>query len=115
MPVYNCAEYVAEAIQSILDQTFSNFELIIVDDKSTDETLEVTKIFSDKRIRLIEKPANTGYTESLNLGIELSRGHLIARMDGDDISMPQRFEKQVNFLFENPLVIVCLFLLKIKT
>ena len=107
MPVYNCAEYVAEAIQSILDQTFSNFELIIVDDKSTDETLEVTKIFSDKRIKLIEKPANTGYTESLNLGIELSRGELLARMDGDDISNLNRFEKQVSFFAKNQDVVVC--------
>ncbi|NEU06807.1 glycosyltransferase [Flavihumibacter sp. R14] len=107
MPVYNCGDYVAEAIQSILNQTFGDFELIIIDDQSTDHTREVVASFDDPRIRLIVKPKNSGYSISLNMGLELARGRFIARMDGDDISAGERFEKQVCFLNQNPQIAVC--------
>jgi glycosyltransferase involved in cell wall biosynthesis len=107
MPVYNCELYVSEAIESILNQTFRDFELIIIDDNSTDDTREIVRTFSDGRIRLIEKPINTGYTASLNMGINISHGVLIARMDGDDISNLNRFEKQVTLFAQHPDVVVC--------
>lgn len=107
MPVYNCANYVAEAIQSILNQTFGDFELIIIDDQSTDQTREVVTSFDDPRIRLIIKPKNSGYSTSLNMGLELARGRFIARMDGDDISASERFKKQVCFLNQNPQIALC--------
>lgn len=107
MPVYNCEKYVFEAVQSILNQTFTNFELIIIDDCSTDSTVELIKGVSDKRIKLIEKPINTGYTDSLNMGILIAKGKYVARMDGDDIALSERFAKQVLFLEKNPDVILC--------
>lgn len=107
MPVYNCALYVAEAVQSILNQTYTNFELIIIDDNSTDGTKDTVKSFSDNRIRFIKKPKNTGYPKSLNMGIDVSCGELIARMDGDDISNINRFDEQVKFLEMNPDIAVC--------
>jgi glycosyltransferase involved in cell wall biosynthesis len=107
LPVYNCQEFVSEAVISILNQTFSNFELIIIDDCSTDKTLEIIKSFDDSRIKIIEKPKNSGYTDSLNFGIDIAKGEYIARMDGDDISLPMRFEKQVAFLDHNQDVIMC--------
>lgn len=107
MPVYNCELYIQEAIESILIQTFSDFEFLIIDDASTDSTLEVIKKYNDPRIKLIEKPNNTGYTNSLNYGLSIARGTYIARMDGDDISLPKRFEKQFSFMESNPDVAVC--------
>ncbi len=107
LPVYNCQEYIFEAVKSILNQTFSDFEFIIIDDCSTDTTLQVIKNFNDARIIIIEKPVNTGYTDSLNYAISIAKGQYIARMDGDDISFPTRFEKQVAFLEANDDVILC--------
>lgn len=107
MPVYNCELYVKEAIDSILNQTFSDFEFIIIDDASTDKTLSIIRSYDDNRIKLIEKPENSGYTNSLNYGLGIARGEYIARMDGDDISLPARFEKQINFLDKNLEVVVC--------
>lgn len=107
MPVYNCELYIKEAIDSILNQTFSDFEFIIIDDASTDETLPIIRSYDDNRIKLIEKPLNTGYTNSLNYGLSIAKGEYIARMDGDDISFPERFEKQINFLDKNLDVVVC--------
>jgi glycosyltransferase involved in cell wall biosynthesis len=98
MPVYNCENYVFEAVESILQQTYIHFELLIIDDCSTDDTLRICKSFEDERIVIIEKEKNTGYTNSLNYGLKISKGKYIARMDGDDISLPTRFEKQVAFL-----------------
>lgn len=106
MPVYNCRQYIAESINSILAQTFTEFEVIIIDDCSTDGTYEYLQSLSDKRIRLIRKEINSGYTISLNMGLSMARGKYIARMDGDDISLPHRFAKQVAFLEENKDVIV---------
>lgn len=107
MPVYNCELYIKEAIDSILNQTFTDFEFLIIDDASTDETVSVIKEYKDSRIKLIEKPVNTGYTNSLNYGLKEAKGEYIARMDGDDISLPERFAKQVAFLDSNPDVILC--------
>lgn len=107
MPVYNCQQYVYEAVQSILNQTYAGFELIIIDDCSTDDTVKIISSISDSRIRLIVKEVNSGYTDSLNLAIGLAKGDFIARMDGDDISMPRRFEIQLGALAQNPNVILC--------
>jgi len=107
MPVYNCEKYIQTAIESVLNQTFSNFELLIIDDKSTDTTVEIIQQFHDERIRLVVKEKNSGYTNSLNWGIENANGSYIARMDGDDICLSTRFEKQVSFLEANPDIIAC--------
>ena len=107
MPVYNCETYVKASVESILNQTMTDFEFLIIDDASTDKTVDRIKSYNDPRIHLIEKPANTGYTNSLNLGIKLAQGKYVARMDGDDISVPERFAKQVAFLEENTEVVVC--------
>ncbi|MEM0575269.1 glycosyltransferase family 2 protein [Flavobacterium polysaccharolyticum] len=107
MPVYNCELYIKEAIDSILNQTFTDFEFLIIDDASTDKTVSIVKEYNDCRIELIEKPVNTGYTNSLNYGLKVAKGEYIARMDGDDISLPNRFEKQIAFLDANPEVVLC--------
>lgn len=107
MPVYNSEAYIKESLESILNQTVSDFEFLIIDDASTDKTLDYIKSYNDSRIHLIEKPMNTGYTNSLNLGFKLAKGKYVARMDGDDISLPGRFAKQVAFLEENPEVVAC--------
>lgn len=106
MPVYNCELYVKEAIDSILNQTFTDFDFIIIDDASTDSTVSIIKSYNDPRIQLIEKPQNSGYTNSLNYGLSIAKGEYIARMDGDDISLPERFAKQVAFLDKNPELIL---------
>ncbi len=107
LPVYNCELYIKETIDSVLNQTFSDFELLIIDDFSTDKTVSVIKEFSDDRICLIEKQENSGLINSLNFGISLAKGEYIARMDGDDICLPERFAKQVAFLDKNPAIILC--------
>jgi glycosyltransferase involved in cell wall biosynthesis len=107
MPVYNCELYIKEAIDSILNQTFSNFELLIIDDCSTDKTLGIIKSYSDSRIQIIEKDKNTGLSNSLNYGLQIAKGEYIARMDGDDFSFPQRFEYQIDFLENNPDYVLC--------
>ncbi len=104
LPVYNAESTLADAIQSIINQTYTDFELIIIDDASTDRTVSIVESFNDSRIRLICKPLNAGLTDSLNVGIQTCQGQLVARMDGDDISMPTRLEMQVAFLKSNPHV-----------
>ncbi|WP_417238825.1 glycosyltransferase family 2 protein [Bizionia sp.] len=107
MPVYNCEAYVGEAIDSILGQSFTDFECLIIDDASTDKTVSIVKGYSDSRIKFIRKPENTGYTNSLNYGLTIAQGEYIARMDGDDISLPERFAKQVTFMDAYPEVVAC--------
>lgn len=107
MPVYNCELYVEEAVNSILNQSYTDFEFLIIDDASTDKTIAILKKYEDSRIQLILKPKNTGYTNSLNYGLQIAKGKYIARMDGDDISLPERFAKQLAFLDANPEVVVC--------
>jgi len=106
MPVYNAERYVSEAIDSILTQTFTDFEFIIIDDGSTDGSPDIIGQYEDKRIRFIRKPRNEGLVSALNLGIELALGEYIARMDADDIALPERLEKQVAFLDSHPDVVV---------
>lgn len=107
MPVYNCELYIREAVDSILNQTFTDFEFLIIDDASTDKTVAVIKTYDDSRIQLIQKPENSGYSNSLNFGLKIAKGEYIARMDGDDISLPERFAKQVTFLDANVEVVMC--------
>jgi glycosyltransferase involved in cell wall biosynthesis len=107
MPVYNCRQYIKESVDSILNQTYNDYEFLIIDDCSTDGTLEYLETLSDSRIQIIKKPKNTGLIASLNLGLQLAKGKYIARMDGDDISLPTRFEKQLALMEANPDVVVC--------
>lgn len=102
MSVYNNAPYLEKAVQSILNQTFSDFELIIVDDGSTDESATIIQNQSDSRIRFLQNEDNNGLAKSLNRGLDIAKGDYIARMDGDDISLPHRLETQVKFLDQHP-------------
>ena len=103
MSVYNCQRYLAEAVESILAQTLRQFEFIIIDDGSTDGSGAMLKEYAerDPRVRLVSR-ANKGLTKSLNEGIALSRGRYIARMDADDVALPERFAEQVRWLDEHP-------------
>jgi glycosyltransferase involved in cell wall biosynthesis len=99
MSVYNGERYAPEAVESILAQTFGDFELILIDDGSTDGTKAMLEGLRQARprVRLISRP-NKGLTRTLNEGLGLARGEYVARMDADDVSLPKRFEKQVEFL-----------------
>ena len=105
MPVYNAERYLAEAIESILGQTFRDFEFLIIDDGSTDRSLAILERYAarDARIRLSSKP-NAGYVVRLNEMLHQARGDLIARMDADDVALPERFARQVEFLRSHPEV-----------
>ncbi|MEM9830573.1 MAG: glycosyltransferase [Bacteroidota bacterium] len=107
MAVYNAEKYVAAAIESILNQSFKNFEFIILDDASTDSSKKIICGYQDERVRFIENKYNIGLTHSLNKGIALCKGRYIARMDADDISTPERLEKQVAFMETHPDIGVC--------
>ena len=107
MPVYNAEKYVGSAIDSILKQTFTDFEFLIFNDGSSDNSKQVIESFKDARIKLYDHTVNSGYVVHLNRGIELAMGKYIARMDADDISMPERFEMQVKFLESHPEVGLC--------
>lgn len=98
MAVYNGELYLRESIDSILGQTFQDFEFLIINDGSTDSTREIICSYDDLRIRLIDNDYNLGLTRSLNKGLKLAEGELIARQDADDISEPERLAKQVAFL-----------------
>ena len=103
MTVFNTEAYVAEAVESVLGQTFGDFEFIIVDDGSTDGSTAILRGFAgrDRRIRLVSRP-NTGIVRAANEGIEMARAKYLARMDSDDVSLPRRFENQVRYLDEHP-------------
>ena len=103
MPVYNTpCEYLVEAVQSILNQSYKNFELIIIDDGSDSKTKAVLKSFNDKRIVLLENEKNRGLVYTRNCGLDNARGAYIACMDSDDSAYKHRFRKQVEFLENNP-------------
>lgn len=102
MSVYNKENYLGRAIESILKQTFENFEFIIIDDCSTDRSSELIAEYSDQRIRVINNDENLGLTKSLNKGIALAKGNYIARMDADDISFSDRLEKQLLLFKDDP-------------
>jgi glycosyltransferase involved in cell wall biosynthesis len=100
MTVHNGQLFLGQAIESILNQTFRNTELIVINDNSTDDTRQIIEDFCDQdsRIILINNPKNFGPFISANLGLKIAKGEFVARMDADDISLPIRFERQVNFL-----------------
>jgi glycosyltransferase involved in cell wall biosynthesis len=102
MPVYNAAKFLNESIESILNQTFFEFEFIIIDDGSTDQSVDIIKEFNDPRIVLLRNERNLGISETLNKGILLAKSELIARMDADDISHPSRLQKQYDYMMRNP-------------
>lgn len=104
MPVYNAGPFVGQALKSILGQTFGNFELIIVDDGSSDRSGEIIRSFDDERIVRIENGRNLGLTVSLNAALKKSRGEFIARQDADDLSLPERLAKQIAYLDSHPTV-----------
>jgi glycosyltransferase involved in cell wall biosynthesis len=103
LPVHNCERYVAEAIESILAQTFTDFEFLIVDDGSTDGSLAILQRYAarDQRIQLVSRP-NTGYLVALNEMLARARGEYVARMDADDIALPERFDHQIRYLEDHP-------------
>lgn len=107
MSVYNGLPYLPQAIDSILSQTLTDFEFIIVNDCSTDGSAQVIEQYNDPRIRLITLPQNSGQTAALNHALRLARAPFIARQDADDRSKPQRLEKQVAFLEANPDHLMC--------
>ena len=104
IPCYNCEEYVEEAVMSIIKQTYSNLEILVIDDGSTDNTGNILKMLvkEDPRIIYIKNEENLKLIATLNKGLNLCKGKYIARMDADDISLPTRIEKQVNFLEAHP-------------
>lgn len=104
MSVHNDRRYVAAAVESILRQSFEDFEFLIVDDGSIDGSGEFLAGLVDRRIRLVRNERNLGLTRSLNLGLDRAAGEFVARMDADDLAMPQRLGKQVEFLDANPSV-----------
>jgi glycosyltransferase involved in cell wall biosynthesis len=106
MSVFNGERYLRESIDSILSQSFSDFEFLIINDGSSDASRSIILAYDDPRIRLIENEENIGLTQSLNRGLALARGEFIARQDADDISLPARLAKQVAFLDANPHVLL---------
>ena len=101
MPVYNGSKFLVEAIDSILNQTFNDFEFLIIDDGSTDQSIDQIKSYDDPRIQLNVNRKNIGLSATLNKGLDLARGKYVARMDQDDISMPERIKKQFEFMEYN--------------
>ena len=104
LPAYNAEKYLDQAVRSILAQTFTDFELIIVDDGSIDKTLAIAHNYTDPRIRVIANTENRGLAASCNIGWKAATGEFIARQDADDYSYPTRFEKQIAYLLKNPKV-----------
>lgn len=107
LPVYNSAPYLAEAIDSILHQSFPDFELLIMDNNSTDNSPDIIRGFSDPRIRYVKNEQNIGLAASLNRGIKLARGEFIARMDADDVARPDRLKLQVDYMRRHSDVGLC--------
>ncbi len=107
MPVYNGERYLREAIDSILKQTYTAFEFLIINDGSTDNSVAIIKSYDDPRITLIHNEGNLKLIATLNKGLDLARGKYIARMDCDDISLPERLERQVEFMERNAHIGVC--------
>ncbi|MFT3679632.1 MAG: glycosyltransferase [Ferruginibacter sp.] len=102
MPAYNAGPYLSQTIDSILAQDYKQFEFIIINDGSTDNSETIIQSYSDSRIRLHSNPGNKGLIYSLNKGVELAQGKYIARIDGDDLALPTRLSRQVQYLEANP-------------
>ncbi|MCF8461081.1 MAG: glycosyltransferase family 2 protein [Flavobacteriales bacterium] len=107
MPVYNAEKYVGEAIESILNQTFQDFEFLIINDGSTDNSFAVIQSYKDERIRVLNLEQNVGLVKALNIGLNEIHSEYIVRTDADDISLPNRIETQVNFMQQHKNVGVC--------
>lgn len=102
MPVYNAEQFLHEAIESVLNQSFKDFEFLIIDDGSTDRSESIVRSYRDPRIRFYQNEENLGISATLNRGIELAGADLIARMDADDICFPDRLQRQYNFIISHP-------------
>jgi glycosyltransferase involved in cell wall biosynthesis len=106
MSVYNSQSYLKEAIDSVLSQSYTNFEFIIINDGSTDNSLSIINSYNDKRIVFINNDCNKGLIYSLNKGLEIAKGEFIARMDSDDVSLPDRLRLQVQQFLSNPNAVI---------
>lgn len=109
MPTYNVSPWVEESIHSVLNQTYRDFELLVVDDASTDDTLDRVRAIDDPRIRIAAFPNNVGLADNLNRGLDIINTELVARMDGDDIAEPDWLETGINVLDTHPEVGICSF------
>lgn len=107
MPVYNGEMYLRDAVDSILSQTYKNFEFLIINDGSTDGTEEILEKYTDKRIKILNNNENKGLIYSLNRGLKISKGKYIARMDADDIALNNRLYEQVKYLENNKDIAMC--------
>src|SRR5438093_1473162 len=107
LPTYNAAAWLGGAIDSLLGQSYRDFELLVIDDGSTDQTPSLLNTYKDDRIRVLRHEHNSGLIASLNHGIDVAKGKFIARMDADDVSHPRRLERQLAFLERHPEVGVC--------
>lgn len=106
-PTYNCAKFIGATIESVLNQTYQNFEMIIVDDASKDNTEEVVKSFKDKRIKYIRLSKNSGPAVARNRAMEEAKGKYMAFLDSDDLCKREKLEKQINFIKKNKYKIIC--------
>lgn len=103
IPAFNVDRYISEAVESVLAQTYRDFELLVVDDGSTDRTLEILRTYSyDTRVRIVANSTNLGRPATRNIGLDLARGEFIAFLDGDDVCLPERLQHQVDYLDANP-------------
>jgi len=107
MPVHNGALFLRDSVGSILAQTFKAFELLIVDDLSTDNSLAIAESFKDPRVKVIRSEARRGFSGALNVGMDNAAGEYLARMDADDIALPTRFSRQLEFMRAHPRVGLC--------
>lgn len=107
MPTFNDGEYIGDAINSILNQTFKDFILLIVDDGSTDNTINIIQQYTDNRIKVIRHSSNKGRPEARNTALDAADSEYFAWMDADDISLPDRLEKQIQFLENNKQISIC--------
>lgn len=105
IPVYNAEEFLYATVCSALDQTFTDFELLVVDDGSTDNSMAILKSFNDSRLRVVKNECNKGRPFTRNRGIELARGEYLAVLDADDLVVPERLSRQVEFLDQHPDVV----------
>lgn len=109
MPVYNAGDFLVEAIESILNQTYQNFEFIIIDDNSSDDSWQILKKYKkiDQRVKIYKNKNHLGVSNTMKKAIKKAKGTFLARMDADDVSSPQRLEKQLIFLIKNPKNVAC--------
>ena len=107
MPVYNAAATVREAIESVLGQTYGDFQFLVIDDGSTDNSAEIIRSYGDARIRLEFNEVNVGVVSTLNRGLDMAQGEYVLRMDADDVCLPDRLSQQLKFMDKSPKVGAC--------